>query len=197
MRFWVGRGTGESVVFLFEKNIGDILSGEMGVLRLWLLLVVGCIFCSFPSFAAGLSHSKRRYCEDGLPFSPSEDQNFLEMLEKLLEESRSSLSGVEVEAKDRYERFEGKAECLWHNCQIYDGECYPCHSTRDAEACIETVIAEVKLSMYDSSFCTRTREFASGERSVAANDASTTFQVCGVQYKFLGNVIALGRRSAY
>ncbi|CAM6128687.1 unnamed protein product [Calypogeia fissa] len=164
------------------------------------LLLLLCV-CSFPSIAnaSGLSSSKRRYCDNGYPFPPSEDQSFVEMLDNLLEEARSSLAKVEVSAKDSFGRFEGTAGCLWHNCQIYDSECYPCDSTRDSEACIETVISEVKLSILDSStgYCVRTREFATGERSVAPNDASTTFQVCGIQYKFLGSVLSLGRRSGY
>jgi hypothetical protein len=169
-----------------------------------LSLLFFSFLCSFPSISmgSGLSYFKRRFCDDGYPFPTSEDQCFVEMLDNLLDVSRSSLAGIEVSAKDRLGRFEGTAGCLWHNCQIYDGECYPCHSTRDAEACIETVIEEVKQNLhessrYESGFCGRTREFATGEKSVAANDASTTFQVCGMQYKFFGQDLALGRRGVY
>lgn len=176
------------------------MKSECGLRRmLSLLLLLSVFFSPLITKASGLSSSKRRYCDDGYPFPPSEDQSFVEMLDNLLEEARSSLAGVEVSAKDSFGRFEGTAGCLWHNCQIYDSECYPCDSTRDAEACIETVISEVKLSLLHSmsGYCARTREFATGERSVAPNDASTTFQVCGMHYKFLGSVVSLGRRSGY
>ncbi|KAL2609119.1 hypothetical protein R1flu_027692 [Riccia fluitans] len=144
------------------------------------------------------SEFSRTFCDEWHRFEQIEDFYFLEMLDNLLAQSKSSTSGPVVVARDSEGKYVGRAGCVWHNCQIYDGECYTCTSTRDAGKCIETVITDMKHSIqhsyrYDDRYCHRSKEFSSGEKSIPVDDASTTFQVCGVEYKYLGG---LSRRAA-
>ncbi|KAG6543681.1 hypothetical protein Mapa_014865 [Marchantia paleacea] len=150
-----------------------------------------CLLFLLPSLEA--SEFSRTFCDEWHRFEQFEDFYFLEMLDNLLIQSKTSISGVIVKARDSEGKFEGRAGCVWHDCQIYDGECYTCTSTKDVEMCIETVITDMKHSVqqsyrYDDRYCHRSVEFSSGEKSIPVDEASTTFHMCGVDYKYLGGV---------